>query len=368
MTLDGGLPAVFPETRAAYGAGRGLGDLIRSSVLRKDFTSRREDALEDILRKQRPRVVLSQYGQTGGWVAPVCERLGIPTVVHFHGHDATERELVAKHREAYERFFASSAAIVAVSRKMVAALTDLNCPNDKIVLNPYGVSLKRFTGANPGAAMPRFLAVGRMVEKKAPHLTVLAFSRVLAEVADARLIMIGDGPLMGACRDLAVGLGVEDAIDFLGAQPPSRVAEEMKLARAFVQHSVEASNGDCEGTPVAVLESSAAGLPVIASRHAGIPDVVVDGETGLLFDERDVDCMTAGMLQAAHDAPLCQRLGEAGQRRVSSYFTIGQSVGRLQRVLDAAARGESIPAIRDTIVGELPENYQTHESLAPAPR
>ena len=140
-----------------------------------------------------------------------------------------------------------------------------------------------------------------MVEKKAPHLVLATFARVLRECPDARLHFIGDGALLGVCRDLAAALGIDHAVTFLGAQPHDIVEREMRQARALVQHSVIASNGDSEGTPVAILEAGAMGLPVVATRHAGIPDVVADGVTGFLVEERDVCGMATHMLALARN-------------------------------------------------------------------
>ena len=90
-----------------------------------------------------------------------------------------------------------------------------------------------------------------------------------------------DGPLMSECRRLAQVLGIEQSVTFLGAQAPAVVREEMRSVRCFVQHSVEAASGDCEGTPVAIIEAGATGLPVVATRHGGIPDVVIEGRVAL---------------------------------------------------------------------------------------
>src|SRR5205823_4306575 len=90
----------------------------------------------------------------------------------------------------------------------------------------------------------------------------------------------------------------------LSSGPP-----RMRQARAFVQHSVEASTGDCEGLPVGILEAGASGLPVIATRHAGIPEAVVDGETGVLVAEKDVRGMAHAMAHLLKSPELAGRLG-----------------------------------------------------------
>ena len=139
------------------------------------------------------------------------------------------------------------------------------------------------------------MAAGRFVDKKAPHLTLLAFRKVLEHFPDAELVIVGDGPLLPVCRDLVRYYRMDANVTLPGVVTPGEVCEQFSHCAAFVQHSVTGRNGDMEGTPVAVLEAAAAGLPVIATRHAGIPDVVCHGQTGLLVDEHDVDGMATAM-------------------------------------------------------------------------
>jgi len=163
--------------------------------------------------------------------------------------------------------------------------------------------------------------------------------------------MLGDGPLLPGCRELVKSLAIEEGVTFLGAQPPSVVREEMRRARCFVQHSVVASSGDSEGTPVAILEAGATGLPVVSTRHAGIPDVVVEGETGLLVAEHDVEGMAQCMLAVAQDPELAGRLGRAGRARIETCFSIERSIGGLWRIIQSCARpGDAAPRGRPTRV------------------
>ena len=110
----------------------------------------------------------------------------------------------------------------------------------------------------------------------------------------------------------------------------------MRQARAFVQHSVVAIDGDSEGTPVAILEAGAAGLPVVATRHGGIPDVVVPGETGLLIREGDVCAMAECMARLAADPELAARLGSAARSRIRAEFSMDKSLSSLFQILDDA--------------------------------
>jgi len=285
------------------------------------------------LRQLGVQAVLAEYGHMGVSLMAACAEAGVPLVVHFHGFDAYDRAALGGAGHSYPELFAQASAIIAVSRAMRAQLIGLGAPDDKVHVNPCGVDLDMFAAGSPQAAPATFLAVGRFVDKKAPDLTLQAFRHVLSAVPHARLVMIGDGPLLGACQRLARIEGIDDRVEFLGVRRHAEVAQRMQAARAFVQHSVTASSGDSEGTPVAVLEAQASGLPVVSTRHAGIPDVVLDGETGLLVDEGDVDGMARAMIRLAQEPELAARMGAAGRARVEAEFSMEKSISNLWQII-----------------------------------
>lgn len=311
-----------------------------------------------VFRSHRANAVLAEYGLAGNRVREACLLAGLPLIVHFHGYDAYRDSEVKD--DAYRALFAQAAAIVAVSRHMQRQLESLGAPPEKVHYNPYGVDLSRFR-ASPVAEAPQFLCVGRFVEKKAPHLTLLAFAEALRSQPDARLRMIGDGPLLSLCKEIAGALGLADRVAFLGAVPHEQIAVEMRNARAFLQHSVTAPNGDSEGTPNTVIEAGACGLPVIATHHAGIPDVVRDGATGLLVAERDVPGMAKHIARLAGDRDLAQQLGEAARKRVAAEFDIEKRTGALWRIIQSCV---SRPPAEDET--SAPDFAASHEDLLEA--
>lgn len=284
----------------------------------------------------RPAVVLAEFGPTGVRLIEACRRTGVPLIAHFHGYDYSKRAVLEEHRESYPQLFDAAAAIVVVSRNMRDALIDLGAPPHKVHYCPYGVDCQQFHPGSPATAPPEAIAVGRFVDKKAPHLTILAFAKAHRAHPLARLRMIGDGALLGSCTDLVKALGLEHAVTFMGHQGHAAIARHMREARCFVQHSVQALDGDCEGTPNAVLEAGASGLPSVVTRHAGIPDVVRDGHTGILVEERDVDAMAAGLSRMFGDPLLAARLGAAAREHIVSEFAIEKRLLALWRVIEGA--------------------------------
>jgi len=319
-----------------------LAGRIRRAVLQRslklDSHHFQEQALQKFLTKNRVEAVLAEFGPTATLVMDACRKLRVPLIAHFHGFDAYRQRTLETYGRRYAELFDVAAAIIAVSRDMQAQLESLGAPREKIHYNSCGVEPSVFAAADPLHSPPAFVAAGRFVNKKAPHLTILAFKSTLEKVPDARLIMIGDGPLWDACYQMTKSLGLSGAVELLGATSQSEVAAAMQKARAFVQHSITTHDGDSEGTPVAVLEASASGLPVVATRHAGIKDAVLDQKTGLLVDERDIDAMAAHMTRLATDPQLAAELGKAGRAWVSSEYSMEKSIGKLWNIIEATMK------------------------------
>jgi len=288
-----------------------------------------------IFRRYRASAVLAHYGPMGVLVMDACHQAGIPLIVHFHGYDATERRVLEQEKEGYRRLFQLASAIIAVSKAMRRQLIELGAPPGTVHWNPVGVDCAAFDGANPEEALPTFLAVGRFCEKKAPDLTIRAFAEVYRQCPDARLRMIGFGPLKESSVQLVGQLGIASAVTILGPLRPDVVAEELRRARCFVQHSVVASNGDSEGTPATIVEAGASGLPVVSTRHGGIPDVVIDGETGFLVEEGDVSAMAERMLRLVHDPGLAGRMGRNARNWVEAEFSMAKRVGNLWKIIES---------------------------------
>ncbi len=245
------------------------------------------------------------------------------------------------YRDGYAELFAEAAGIVAPSRAMRERLIEMGAPEARTHSIPCGVDVAAFVPGDPAREPPLFLAVGRFVEKKGQGLTIAAFAEVCREHPSARLRMIGGGRDLDECRRLVASLGIDSLVRFDDGLPHDDVRRAMREARAFVQHSVVAADGDREGTPVAILEAAACGLPIVATRHEGIRDAVVDCETGFLVDEHDTRAMAARMVELALDPELAARLGAAGRRRVVEKFSLDRSIGRLSAVIEAAIDGVS---------------------------
>ncbi|HLF62359.1 MAG TPA: glycosyltransferase [Saprospiraceae bacterium] len=278
--------------------------------------------------------ILIEYGTTAAKALPALRSLKRKIVVHFHGHDAHRAPVVKTYEKAYRELFAEVDALVAVSATMKQALIDMGANPDQVHHIVCGVNTENFQATNVAENPPVFFACGRFVEKKAPQLTIRAFHKAHLQNDAIRLRMAGDGPLWEPCRQLISELNLQSCVELLGVIHHHAVAQELCTCRSFLQHSVTASDGDAEGTPVGVLEAGCCGVPVIATRHAGIADVVVDGETGILVAEFDVDAMSKAILHLAEHPEEARRMGSNARSRVCERYSIQKSIAQLQKLLE----------------------------------
>jgi glycosyltransferase involved in cell wall biosynthesis len=289
--------------------------------------------LKRFLHSRKVNAVLAEYGPTGVAVMEACRKAQVPLIVHFHGFDAHHKPILDSYINHYQRMFVYASAMVVVSRNMEQQLLQLGAPREKVHYNVCGVDIDQFTDTCPDKNPPVFIAVGRFVDKKAPHLTLLAFRKVLDRCSPARLIMIANGPLLEPCRHIAYALRIAYAVEFLGPKNHNEVAKAMQGARSFIQHSVTTSYGDSEGTPVGILEAGASGIPVVSTRHAGIADVVIENETGFLVDEFDVDGMVEHMIQLAEKPELALQMGQRARKHIEDNFSMQKSINTLWNII-----------------------------------
>ncbi len=168
-------------------------------------------------------------------------------------------------------------------------------------------------------------------EKKGLRQALEAVARARSEHPGLVFRIGGDGPERGEVEALVSRLGLADCTRLLGFLSHERMIDEMDAADLFLQPSVTARNGDSEGgAPTTVLEAQACGLPVLATHHADLPHVVVEGESALLAPERDVERLTANLLTLLKGPERWMAMGEAGRAHVLRCHDAEREVARLE--------------------------------------
>jgi colanic acid/amylovoran biosynthesis glycosyltransferase len=236
------------------------------------------------------------FGHIAIWMQHYALRLGIPMTTYFLGVDASA--FLKDQAFCDQLGKATFAAVFVNSEDMKRRLTPYLPHHMRCHVAYCGIPLERFPFkqryAVPEGA--RFLQVSRFEPKKGVDITLKAFSRYLKESdPKARLIIGGDGPLKSDLLRLSDTLGLGESISFPGRIGYAEYIELLQNADVFIQPSVTSDDGDMEGLPTAICEAMACGLPVISTRHSGIPEIIDDGENGFLVEERDIDGIFARM-------------------------------------------------------------------------
>ena len=269
---------------------------------------------------------------------PLIRHLGIPAVVTLHGYDVTITDEASgatmrgahylKHRK---ELWNEASAFLCVSEFIRKAAIKAGFPESKLVVHHIGIDRQSFY---PGSQerQPLVLFVGRLTEKKGCDQLLRAMKQVQQKLPDTQLVIIGFGDLRSSLEELARSLEVK--CSFLGPQPAAEVREWMRKARVLCAPSVTAANGDSEGLPTVVVEAHAMGLPVVGYRHAGIPEIVKDGVTGLLSDEGDVDSLAHGLLRYLTDDALWHASSEAAGRQVERNFDLAAQTRELESIYE----------------------------------
>ena len=261
-----------------------------------------KDILAAVPRRSLGRydAILAHFGPFGVRAAHL-RRAGLlhgPIATVFHGYDMSVAHVVASQQAAYAMLFRETELLLPISDFWRDRLIAWGAPREKIVVHRMGVDVDptvELSAERPIGRPLRVLSVGRFTEKKGLRY---AIEGARGAVHDVRLRIIGYGEGEAELRACAAG-GHKERIAFLGAMPHAAVLAEVAQADVFLLPSVVAANGDMEGIPVAIMEAMVQGAIVIATRHSGIPELVTDGVSGLLVDERSPEQIATALDQVA---------------------------------------------------------------------
>lgn len=299
--------------------------------------------LAERVRGFSPALVHAHFGTDGVLALPVARALGVPLVVTLHGYDVTRSQaaLLGSGRLSWMRYALGRARLaregalfLAVSDAIRARAIAVGFPAERVITHYNGVDLSRFPVGDGGDGRT-ILHVGRLVEKKGTADLLRAFAVVLGAHPEARLAIVGDGPLRGALEVLAGELGLGAAVNFAGFQP---VGEWMRRAAVLAAPSVTARDGDAEGLPTVIVEGAASGLPVVGTLHSGIPEALLDGVNGFVVPEGDVAGLAARLGELLGSAELRARMGAAGRALMEERFDAAGQIRRLEGLYDGAVR------------------------------
>ena len=286
--------------------------------------------LRPLLAAYRVDLVHVHFGYAANDVLDVTAHR--PYVLSLHGHDVTG--LLHDSPQHYDRVVGAVDAVIVPSRFLAAAAERAGFPADRMHVIPSGVDTSFFSPTPLPDGAPTVTFVGRLVEKKGLDVLLAAWPLVRAEHPDARLVVVGEGPLAPLLSD------TDASVSHLLPDPARRheqVRDAIRAGHLVVTPSRTAPTGDSESLLLVNLEAAASGRPVVSTRHGGIPEFVEDGVTGLLVEEADAQALAAAMSRVLGDQGVARKLADAAVSHAAA-FDMRECAARVDDLYDELRR------------------------------
>jgi len=293
------------------------------------------------LERYDARILHVHFGHIAVDLLPLARKLGIPQVTSLYGWDDTVG--YSWDPERFARLFAEGDCFLVEGSHIAARLQRIGCPAEKIVVHRIGIDLDEVPFQPPRLPQPgeivRLLICGRLIEKKGHHFALRAVAAAKQRGFAVQLSVIGDGELRANLETEVRALGLNGAVRMLGSLSYQQYLAELCTAHAVLQPSLTAADGDTEGgAPTTLIEAQAAGKPIVTTRHADIPEIVVPGKSALVVPEADEERFTAAFVQLLSERERWANMGEAGRRHVEAEHDIRRQVDRLEDLYDRLQR------------------------------
>ena len=202
-----------------------------------------------------------------------------------------------------------------------------------------GLNLAEFGPANFSSDPPLIVAIGRLIDKKGFANLIRACSQLVEHGRLFRCEIFGEGPLENQLRAQIEESGLKELVKLPGAKPQHELRERLAAANVFVLPSVPEAEGGMDNLPTVIMEAMATGLPVVSTRIGGIPEMVIDNETGFLVRPDDPLALAGAIEKVIDDRSLGQKLGQVGHGRAQTLFSIEKNVRDLCALLNAHRAG-----------------------------
>ena len=301
--------------------------LTGKNVHRSEIQNRCLRMAGPIFEAFQPDAFWVEFGTTAVAARLLLERSGKPFFIAVHGYDITTEFKDLDYKKELVSLMNSDlcAGVVCASHftKRLCVLAGVESEKMHVIrLGLDGEKIKPSGVAK--TTVPSFVHFGRLVEKKNPLATLEAFRLVQRQLPEAQMTFIGDGPLRGDLQERVKKYALERSVKLMGALGRDEALAIVESHWVFVQHSVTAKSGDQEGFALSPAEAALMEMPVVSTRHNGIPEHVIDGRTGYLVNEFDFESMAERMLELANDAALRKEMGSAGRENVTFLCDIKQ--------------------------------------------
>lgn len=316
------------QSRVARGLPRSLERLVRPTRFERELSRR--------LRNIGAGLVHVHFGPTAVLIGRACRLAGVPMIVTFRGRDASAKLRKWHWRRLYRRTLSEAAAITCVSgdlKKQLAPVLPDGIPCWVIF---GGKQPQHLRYRPPPPSRGRLLSIGRLIEKKGHHDAIKAVATARRRGADVSLTIIGEGPRHNALVEEIDRWQLGSAVTLTGPLPYEETVARMQQADVLVAASRTARNGDSEGIPNVIKEAQLIGLPVVATRHGGIPDAIPPDARQALVEEGDVEALAQRIAELTAMPPEALRaIAQAGHEYALKAFDPQAEVEAYRTLYDA---------------------------------
>lgn len=308
----------YGRVRWRPGKVRGLLTLLYNTVYMRP---RAWFGMRRVLRNISFNVVCLNSIASTYWMAALLKRMrpGVKVIAYSHGEEWSTIKTNAGRR--WLRAIKQADMVVVISSFTQQCALDQGLAPERLRLITNGVDIQRFSPGPPSEELrrryglgeaPILLCLARLDERKGQDFLLRAMPAILQAVPETRLVLVGSGTDEARLRGMMQDLALERHVVFTGAVSSEDVVEWYRTATLYAMPNRTLDNGDTEGFGLVFLEAGACGLPVIGGRAGGVPDAIVDGETGFLVDGQSAEDIASRCVQLLQDAELRRRIGSNG--------------------------------------------------------
>lgn len=292
-------------------------------------------ALLRLVKKENIDVISAHWAVPNGFITALVSIITkVPFTITIPGSDMYMGE-----KNFFFRWMVGVAAkhasfVISDSPFYLGQLAHLGFKPKKSMVIRYGVDISRFRlGREKRKERQTILAVGRMVAKKGFTFLVKAMPKVISEFPSAKLIMVGDGEERMRLEQVAKSLGVKENIDFIGTVPFTKLSEYYQSADIFVMPSIKDDRGNIDASPVSMMEAMVSGLPVVTTRFGGSKDLILQGRTGYLVEEKSHEEIASAVIKLLKAKIDKRRVREIAVANFSSRSIAARYIGVFRDII-----------------------------------
>ncbi|MBL7196610.1 MAG: glycosyltransferase [Candidatus Omnitrophica bacterium] len=296
-------------------------------------------------KKTKYDIIHAHFGPSGNIAAKLRGlNIGGKIIVSFHGYDFSQ--YVKRYgKEVYDYLFNNTDIMLTLSEYAKRKLSELSNKTEKIISlsAPINVNDFRFqTRYLKKGEIIKILTVARLVEKKGLYFSIKAMEKVLKKHQNLKYTIIGEGPLRKELTDLIHSLDCQEKIVIFSITKYAELIEEYNRSHLFVLSSVTASDGDEESQGLVLQEAQACGIPVVATQHNGFPEGVLDGKSGFIVPQKDIEALSDKIEYLINHPEIWPEMGRSGRKFVEQKYDVELIADKLVRIYEDLLKTDSI--------------------------